>query len=129
MTNNLVLKNKRARQRLFTRQEIGLLYISPWILGFLVFTVYPMVASLVYCFEDFNFLSEAKFVGLKNFYDVFTHNDFLRSAKATGTYVLFAVPAKLLSALLLALLLNAKLRAVNFYRIVLVCSSSIILTA
>lgn len=116
--NQTIRAQKKARERLFTKQDIGLAYISPWLIGFLIFTVYPMIASLIYCFQEFNFLSEPKFVGLQNFQNMFAHKDFFKSVKATGIYVLFAVPAKLISALLLALLLNVKLKAVNLYRTV-----------
>lgn len=100
------------------REKVGFLYILPWLIGFLLLTVYPMICSLVYCFYKFDFLTPSMFVGLRNFRDIFAHPDFLKSVKATGTYVLFAVPAKLLAALALALLLNVKLKGINLYRTV-----------
>ena len=104
--------------KIFNKDDIGLAYISPWLIGFLIFTLYPMLMSLVYCFKNFTYLSNNQWIGFKNFADVFIHKDFLKSIKSTGIYVLFAVPAKLVSALMLALLLNNKLKAVNFYRTV-----------
>ena len=44
----------------------GLLYISPWIFGFLLFKLYPFVMSLVYSFTEFNILDKPKFIGFDN---------------------------------------------------------------
>lgn len=104
------------RRAFFSKQDVGLLYIAPWFIGFLIFMLYPMIQSLIYCFFDFNFLSSMKYVGLQNFQRVFKHKDFAKSVKATLTFVLFAVPGKLIVALLLAMLLNNKLKMVNVYR-------------
>ena len=107
---------KPLKKRFFNKGDIGLVYIAPWLIGFMVFSLYPMIASLVYSFYDFNYLTEMKFVGLDNFLRMFDSSDFKISVKATFTFVLFAVPAKLISALLLAVLLNVKLKAINLYR-------------
>lgn len=109
-------KKTKKRKPFFTREDIGLVYILPWLIGFLIFTFYPMIASFVYSFFDFNFQTNMKFVGLQNFKKMFTDSDFRLSVKATFTFVIFAVPTKLIAALLLAMLLNVKLKAVNLYR-------------
>ncbi len=96
--------------------NIGLAYIAPWIIGFLIFTLYPICASFFYSFFEFNFLSEMKFVGLSNFTALFRHKDFAKSVQATVTFVLFAVPLKLTMALLLAVILNNGIRGVNLFR-------------
>jgi oligogalacturonide transport system permease protein len=106
------------RRRLFTRQDIGLVYVCPWVIGFLIFTLYPMVCSLVYSFTEFNYLKEPVFVGWENFKRMFSDINFRYSMKATLTYVLFAVPLKLITALLLALLLNRSVRHIHLYRTV-----------
>lgn len=98
------------------RKNEGLLYILPWLIGFLLFTLYPLGASLYYSFFDFNFLSEMRFVGFGNFSALFQHKYFMPSIKATVTFVFFAVPLKLTMALLLAMLLNRNMRGVNLVR-------------
>lgn len=98
----------------------GLFYISPWLIGFLVFGLYPFVASLVYSFTDMNLLKSPNFVGLDNYAKLFSGTDelFLQSLKVTFIYVLIAVPAKIVFSLLVAMLLNMKLKGINFFRTV-----------
>jgi oligogalacturonide transport system permease protein len=99
------------------KQYVGLLYISPWIIGFLVLTLYPFLASLYYSFTDYSMIKEARFVGFKNYVDIFTKDPvFYQSLKVTLLYVVMAVPLKLAFALFIALVLNVKMRGINFYR-------------
>lgn len=107
---------KRPHRSFFNKQDIGLVYIMPWLLGFLAFSLIPMVASLAFSFFDFNYFTKMRPVGLKNFARMFDDPDFFSSVKATFTFVLFAVPAKLIAALLMAMILNTKLKAINLYR-------------
>jgi oligogalacturonide transport system permease protein len=62
---------------------VGLLYVSPWILGFCVLTLYPFVASLYYSFTDYNMVREPVFVGLKNYSMMAGDPDFYQSLKLT----------------------------------------------
>lgn len=109
-----MLNTKKAS--FFNKQDIGLVYIMPWFLGFLIFSLYPIIASLYYTFFNFNFFSSMKFIGLSNFTRMFNDSNFLISLKATFVYVLFAVPTKIIIALLIAMLLNMKLKFINLYR-------------
>ena len=59
-------KKKRRRQGFFKR-NMGLIYISPWILGFLLLQLYPFVASFCYSFTNYNMFSKPQFVGLANY--------------------------------------------------------------
>ena len=97
----------------------GLLYISPWIIGFLIFTLYPFMASIYYSFTDYNMISKPSFIGLDNFKQIFTRDyDFRQSLKVTLLYVVMAVPLRLIFAMMIALLLNRKLKYMNFFRTV-----------
>lgn len=107
---------KRPHRPFFNKQDVGLVYILPWFLGFLAFSLIPMVASLFFSFYDFNYFTKMRPVGLGNFARMFDDPDFFSSIKATFTFVVFAVPAKILAALLMAMLLNTKLKAINLYR-------------
>jgi len=101
------------------RRYTGLLYISPWVIGFIVFQLYPLVSSLVYSFMDYNMFSKPVFSGLKNYIYMFTKDDlFYKSLKVTFIYVLLSVPLKLVSALIIAMILNMRLKLVNFFRTV-----------
>lgn len=114
---------KNVRQKIKTgksrHQYIGLLYISPWILGLLIFQLYPFLSSLYYSFTDYNMVSQPKFIGFENYRNIFFNDpDFYQSLKVTGIYVLLAVPVKLAFALFIAVLLSAKLKGINFLRTV-----------
>ncbi|MGM0883420.1 MAG: carbohydrate ABC transporter permease [Bacillota bacterium] len=99
------------------RQWIGLLYVSPFIIGLLVFKMYPFLASLYYSFTDFSLLKPEKFVGLSNYIYMFTKDPlFFPALKATLLYVLFAVPGKLAFALLIAVILNVNMKFISVYR-------------
>lgn len=100
-------------------QPVAYLFILPWIIGFLIFQLYPFVASFVYSFTDFSLLKSMKFVGFKNYIQMFTRDRvFYKSLWATMKYVLIAVPGKLIFALIIAMILNMKLKCINFYRTV-----------
>ncbi|MBP1996517.1 carbohydrate ABC transporter permease [Paenibacillus eucommiae] len=97
----------------------GLLYILPWIIGFAVFQFYPMIASLYYSFTDYSLGRAPKFIGIKNFTDMFTIDpNFIQSLKVTLLYFLMAVPLKLAFALLIAVILNVNIKFINFFRTV-----------
>ncbi|SFM17161.1 oligogalacturonide transport system permease protein [Paenibacillus sp. 1_12] len=97
---------------------VGLLYVSPWILGFCVLTLYPFLASLYYSFTDYSMVRDPVFVGLKNYSMMAADPDFYQSLKVTFYYVLMAVPAKLAVALLVAVILNIPLRGIGAFRTV-----------
>ena len=100
-----------------SKRYVGLLYIVPWLLGFLIFQLYPFIASLCYSFTDYTLLNQPQFVGLKNYLTLFTTDkQFLSTMKITGFYALLSVPLKLAFALFIAILLNAKIKGIGIYR-------------
>ncbi|MFB9276336.1 carbohydrate ABC transporter permease [Cohnella cellulosilytica] len=102
-----------------TKRYIGLVYISPWILGFLVFQLYPFISSFVYSFTDYSITNTPSYVGLKNYITMFTKDElFYKSLLVTIEYVLMSVPLKLAFALLVAVMLNVNLKFVNIFRTV-----------
>lgn len=85
---------------------LGYLFISPWLIGFLLLTLYPFAESLIYSFTDYDLFSMS-FVGLKNYRNIFTNDKvFGGSLGRTILYTLISVPLKLLTALLVASMLN-----------------------
>ena len=95
----------------------GILFICPWILGFCALQVYPLLMSLYYSFTDFSILSDGKWVGLENYVKLFTKDKyFWKSFGLTIKYTLMSVPAKLIFALIIAMILNMKLKGINGFR-------------
>lgn len=97
----------------------GVIFILPWLIGFAVFQLYPFLASLCYSFTNYSLLGKPVFIKFENFIRLFTTDPlFLNSLKVTAVYSLLAVPCKLAFALMVAMILNLKLRSINLYRTV-----------
>jgi multiple sugar transport system permease protein len=95
----------------------GVLYISPWILGFLIFTLGPMVASLYLSFTRYNILRPPTFIGLENYIAVFTRDRlFYESLQRTAYYAVVTVIIGVTGSLLLAVLLNQRLKGTSLLR-------------
>jgi multiple sugar transport system permease protein len=96
---------------------VGYLFSAPFILGFLIFTVFPMLSSLYYSFTNFNLLTAPDFVGLDNFRKMFTDDEkYWNSVKVTLHYVVASVPLRLAFALLVAMILNKAVTGIGLYR-------------
>lgn len=94
---------------------LGYLYIAPWLIGFLVLTLYPFVVSFLYSFTDYD-MFQMRFVGLKNYLDIFSRDKtVMGSLGRTLLYTVISVPLKLLTALLVALMLHKIRRGRAFY--------------
>ena len=90
----------------FLTDNIGFLFIVPWLIGFLVFKVYPFASSLYYSFTNYDLFTGITKTGLMNYQKIFTDEDIVRAF----------VPLKLAFALFIAYILNFKLKGVNFFR-------------
>ncbi len=112
-------KLDRARRLHKRGRWTGFFYILPWLIGFAVFQLYPFLASLFYSFTKYSFGKTPEFIGLDNYIRLFTRDkQFLSTLSITARYALIAVPGKLICALLVAMLLNAKVRGIGLYRTV-----------
>ncbi|WP_248927106.1 carbohydrate ABC transporter permease [Paenibacillus hamazuiensis] len=102
----------------FGRQHIaGYLFISPWLIGFFLLTLWPIVRSFYLSFTEYSLLEDPSWVGLSNYEEIFLRDEiFKQSLKVTFTFVLFSVPLKLLFSLMVAMLLNRSIRGINVYR-------------
>jgi multiple sugar transport system permease protein len=106
-------------QKAFSREHnaTGYLFLAPWLIGFLAFTLFPILASLILAFTQYDILSAPKWLGVKNFERMFFHDRrYWRSVTATFYYVFTAIPLRLIVALAVAMLLNTRRRLVPFYR-------------
>jgi multiple sugar transport system permease protein len=90
--------------------------IGPWLLGFLLLTAGPMLGSVVLALSDWDLLNAPKFIGLKNFPELWRDDLFWLSLYNTAYYTFISVPLHLFAALAAALILNLKLRWINYYR-------------
>jgi multiple sugar transport system permease protein len=95
---------------------IGLLFISPWIIGFAVFTLYPVLLSGYYSFCDYDVLSSPVWVGLLNYQDMLKDGAFWQALFNTAYFAAFSLPLGMLLALVIALMLNAGVRARSAFR-------------
>lgn len=130
-------KRKRASIARFLRRNAGAyVFLTPWLLGFFVLTLYPMLYSLWLGFTNYDFTqpNSTEWIGLGNYIKMFgplfgvseftassgevirADPYYIKSLTVTFTYVFVSVPLKLIFALAVALLMNQKLRWVPFYR-------------
>lgn len=95
----------------------GLLFASPWIVGFVVFTAYAIAASLYYSCCRYDILTPPQWIGLKNYSRlIFDDAVFAKSLWNTIYMVVFGLPVGLVASLVLSLLLNAKVKGIAIYR-------------
>jgi multiple sugar transport system permease protein len=104
----------RSRRRRQTRA--GLLFVSPWILGFLAFYLYPFFATLYYSFTNFTGVGNPKITGFANYSALFHDGLFRTALFNTFYYTAFEVPLSTVAAIGLAMLLNMNVRGKAFYR-------------
>lgn len=95
---------------------MGLLFAMPWIIGFLVFSLYPIVMSIYYSLTDFNMFQTPKFVGFENYITLFHDPKFYKSLWNTLYMTVIGTPLCIAVGLLLAVLLNQKVRGMPFFR-------------
>jgi multiple sugar transport system permease protein len=94
------------------------LFASPWLIGMVVFTLGPMILSLLMSFADWDIIQPAKWRGVGNYTEAFGGGDpiVIKSLIVTTIYTVVAVPLGLIGGLLLALLLNIKVRGIALFR-------------
>lgn len=124
MTENgkriMILHKKGRRKSRMKRKELyaGLLFALPAILGFLIFTLGPMISSFILGLTDYSIVNTPKFIGLQNYINMFSGADpfFYKSLVVTSYFTFLCVPATTIFALCLALLLNTKIKGRIIFR-------------
>lgn len=97
----------------------GLLFVSPWIIGFFTFTLYPIISSFYYSLCNYNVISRPRFIGFMNYVNLFKDKVFIKACQNTLYMILIGVPLTTLIAVLVSLLLNNKrLRGTGWMRVV-----------
>ena len=119
----MVGRKGRARWRLSMAQKeelIAYLFVSPWVIGFLAFTIGPMIASLYLSFCEADMLSPSKFVGLANYRQLFSFDEvqslFWKTLYNMSYYVFISVPLGIVVGFAIALLLNQDIKGRAIYR-------------
>ena len=108
---------RRISRSVLRENVLGYLWISPWVIGFLVFTAGPMVASIIFSLQNYRIINEPEFIGLQNYITALTKDKvFWPSLGRTFYYMLASVPLGLLGSLLLASLLNQRVKGESVFR-------------
>lgn len=111
-----VTRGDRGMLKKLPDSRAALLFLAPFILGAMVLTVGPMVASLYLSFTDYNLLQDPSWIGGANYERMLTDSRLHESLIVTFTYVIVGVPLQLIVALGLAILLDRGMRGLPFYR-------------
>lgn len=110
------ITKKTTSYRLINK-KVPYLFILPWIIGFLVFTLGPLIFSLIMSFFNWPITSEPTFVGIENYKTMFTQDpQFYKSIIITFKFAAIFVPLNLAIALILALLITQPLKGMKFFR-------------
>ena len=115
----LVFLHKTRDMTRMARKEAseGFMCILPWLVGFVSFTLGPMLFSIYISMCDWDIINAPRFVGLANFQQALFHDfRFIQALKVTITYAAFALPLGLTGSLMVALLLNQKVKGMSWFR-------------
>jgi len=94
----------------------GIIFISPWVTGFVVLLLIPTVASIALSFTEYDVLHPAQFVGVKNYIDLMLHDPLFWKSLWNTSFMLLEVPLSLLIGLFIAILLNTKVKGIALFR-------------
>jgi multiple sugar transport system permease protein len=107
----------------------GLMFITPWLIGFLIFQFYPICKSVYYSFCDYDVLNPPVFVGMDNYSNLFHDEIFLKSIANTAVYTGMAIPLSMFVSLFFAILLNQKIIGRGIFRTIFFLPSLVPLIA
>jgi multiple sugar transport system permease protein len=110
--------SKPNKQRPGSKKEAveGFLFISPWLIGFLIFTLGPLIASIFLSLSKWDIFADPQFVGLQNYSKMLVDPLFKKSLWNTFYYAIFSIPLGMAGGLSLALLLNQKVKGLPIFR-------------
>lgn len=98
------------------RTLLGYLFVMPWLTGFMLFTIYPILATLYFSFTDYRVLDTPRWVGLENYRALLSDTDYFWRSVGNTLFMLIEVPLSVVVGIGLALLLNQRLRGQALYR-------------
>jgi multiple sugar transport system permease protein len=110
-------EDRRARRKAAGRDnKAGYLFLLPWLIGLIVITIGPLIASLYLSFTEYSLIEPPKWIGIENYTRMLDDARLHNSLKVTFIYVLVGVPLQLILALAIALLLDKGMRGLPLYR-------------
>ncbi len=112
------MKRKKTMKMSTWNNVVGWAFVLPAVAGFLILNLLPMLLSGYYSLCDYNIIGEPEWVGIKNYAELLSGKEktFWLSAKATALYAIMAVPANLIFAFMIALMLNCDMKGRAFFR-------------
>jgi len=122
LSNIRVEKPKTEEERKARKREAGrdnksaYLFLAPWLIGLIVITLGPLIASLYLSFTKYSLIQAPQWIGFENYVRMFSDPRLLKSLQVTFTYVIVGVPLQLIVALGIAVLLNEGMKGLAFYR-------------
>lgn len=99
--------------------RVGLFFISPWLIGLVIFYLYPIASSLYFSFTDYNVLQPPTFTGLSNYQQIFADPSFWTSLENTAFMVFVGIPIYTVVDIAVAILLNARVPGQAVYRAII----------
>lgn len=126
----LTTSQPKRKRRISSEAMWGMICVSPAVLGFLIWDVGPMLSSFVLSLTDWSVTGSASWVGLANYDQILTNDALFRqSARVTLTYALLSVPLQIVVSILLALLLNERVKGLALFRTIFYVPSTVPLIA
>jgi multiple sugar transport system permease protein len=101
------------------RTGLGIAFVSPWLLGFLIFTLGPVLVTFGLSLTEYRVLTPPGFVGIDNYVHLLTDKEYFWPALGNTLFLFLELPVALILGLTLALLLDQKVKGMTFYRTVL----------
>jgi multiple sugar transport system permease protein len=109
-------KNIHNYDPLGPQKKLALFFIAPWVIGFLGFSVYPILYTLFLSFTEYSLFSAPKLIGLNNYLGMFKDVYFYAAIKNSFYFVFVGVSLQMIFAIFLAILLNSKVKAQGLFR-------------
>ncbi len=111
------MSSKRLKNPVLIEQrKLAWVFVAPWIIGFLGFSLYPILSSFYYSFTEYNLFKPGRWIGLQNYNELLHSALFYKALYNTVFYAVFGVGLQLLIGLSTALMLNMKVRGQAIYR-------------
>ena len=117
---NVIFESASNKNKSMPQWLKGLIFCTPWIIGFLVFTIYPLIQTLLFSFSNVNLTPDgfvSNWVGFKNYFNIFTSDtDFILALKSYLVTMIIYVPLITIFSLMLAMMLNSKIKTKGLFR-------------
>lgn len=100
------------------KQKVGFLFILPWLIGLILFTLFPMIAAAYISLTNWTIVGDAQFIGFENYINIFNSSEFYKSLWITVRYAILAVPLIIITSLSMAVMLDRGYKGVSVFRVI-----------